>query len=114
MKLQILDAFMNWSRRMHDLIDFYLFLHLEMYIRGNGRDLTINFDNDQGFSFITENLSMTKENDTVSATFLQSCKYKKKAYTICCFLLIIELGFSWRFLSIRVAAFFISFEIGSP
>uniref|UniRef100_A0A8W8NDF3 Fibrillin-1 n=1 Tax=Magallana gigas TaxID=29159 RepID=A0A8W8NDF3_MAGGI len=44
----------------------------KMYIRGNGRDLTINFDNDQGFSFITENLSMTKENDTVSATFLQS------------------------------------------
>lgn len=94
MKLQILDAFMNLSRRMHDLIDFYLCLHLEMYIRGNGRDLTINFDNDQGFSFITENLSMTKENDTVSATFLQSCKYKKKAYTICCFSSIINLGFS--------------------
>lgn len=77
MKLKILVAFMSWSRGMHDLIDFYLFLHLEMYIRGNGRDLTINFDNDQGFSFITENLSITKENDTVSATFLQSCKYKK-------------------------------------
>lgn len=74
MKLQILDALMNLSRRMHDLIDFYLCLHLEMYIRGNGRDLTINFDNDQDFSFITENLSMTKENDTVSATFLQSCE----------------------------------------
>lgn len=63
---------------MHDLIDFYLCLHLEMYIRGNGRDLTTNFDNDPDFSFITENLSMTKENDTVSATFLQSCKYQKK------------------------------------
>lgn len=75
------NAFMHWSSRMHDLIDFYLCLRLEMYIRGNGRDLTTNFDNDPDFSFITENLSMTKENDTVSATFLQSCKFQNLKHT---------------------------------
>ena len=46
-----------------------------MYIRGNGRDLTTSFDSDSEFSFLSENLTITKENETVSATFLQSCKY---------------------------------------
>ena len=46
-----------------------------MYIRGNGRDLTLNFDSDPEFSFSSENLTITRENETVSSTFLQSCRY---------------------------------------
>nr|XP_022292249.1 mucin-4-like isoform X6 [Crassostrea virginica] len=44
----------------------------KMYIRGNGRDLTLNFDSDPEFSFSSENLTITRENETVSSTFLQS------------------------------------------
>lgn len=100
------NAFMHWNSRMHDLIDFDLCLCLEMYIRGNGRDLTTNFDNDPDFSFITENLSMTKENDTVSATFLQSCEFQNKSIPFWLLFINYWIGLSMSFLSIRLAAFY--------
>lgn len=66
---------MNLNVKVHKCTESN-FLFIEMYIRGNGRDLTLAFDNDPNFFFATVNLTISKENNTISATFLESCKYK--------------------------------------
>lgn len=52
---------------------FCLNFFVEMYILGDGRDLTRNFEN-QNFTYITKFLSLRLDNRTVVASFLNSCK----------------------------------------
>lgn len=45
-----------------------------MYIRGNDQDITNNFESDSSYRYLTRNLVISKDNQTYTATFLNSCK----------------------------------------
>ncbi|XP_061188967.1 mucin-like protein [Saccostrea echinata] len=43
-----------------------------MYVRGNGRDLTLEFENNPDYVFRTVNISISMDNGTIEASFIQS------------------------------------------
>ena len=49
------------------------FFMTEMYIRGDDRDLTREFEN-VNFTYTTPSLSLRQENLTIIASFLNTCK----------------------------------------
>ncbi|XP_078330906.1 uncharacterized protein LOC111125451 isoform X2 [Crassostrea virginica] len=44
----------------------------KMYIRGNDQDITNNFESDSSYRYLTRNLVISKDNQTYTATFLNS------------------------------------------
>ena len=53
------------------------FFMTEMYIRGDDRDLTREFEN-VNFTYTTPSLSLRQENLTIIASFLNTCKLTLK------------------------------------
>lgn len=50
-------------------------LFTEMYVRANGRDITTNIESDPNFILRTVNFTVSEDNGTVEASFVQSGKH---------------------------------------
>lgn len=46
-----------------------------MYVRANGRDITTNIESDPNFVLRTVNFTVSEDNGTVEASFVQSGKH---------------------------------------
>lgn len=46
-----------------------------MYVRANGRDITTNIESDPDFVLRTVNFTVSEDNGTVEASFVQSGKH---------------------------------------
>jgi hypothetical protein len=55
---------------------FSNFLKIEMYVRGNGRDLTTSFYDDPNFVSRTVDMVLSNDNGTIVASFIQSGRWK--------------------------------------